>query len=161
MAINIIKKGSNPIEMTCKKCGCVFTYEKSDIDFGLVECPYCKTKINTQVENIEDIKRKIKENCLREIDLVKIHNHMENVGWSWADAEFGIPTEDEIKKCMFKLIDEAIDRKCTIKCGGFIVKYREYEADGEYPHTIGVDVTFYVNDICTDVCVDNLQEVFY
>ena len=80
MAINIIKKGSNPIEMTCKKCGCVFTYEKSDIDFGLVECPYCKTKINTQVENIEDIKRKIKENCLREINLVKIHNHMENVG---------------------------------------------------------------------------------
>lgn len=39
--IKIIKPGKKIFHMTCKNCGCEFTYELSDIRLSSVTCPDC------------------------------------------------------------------------------------------------------------------------
>ena len=49
MAINIIKNPTNLFTMECKKCECVFTYQREDlvkyISCNYVRCPCCKEDI--------------------------------------------------------------------------------------------------------------------
>ena len=85
---------------------------------------------------------------------------MVNVGWVWTTSG-GVPTIQEIKKTLEKLIYETIDKKATISTGGFKVKYNEYQKDEENPPTIGVDVVFYVTRATSDVNVDTLEYVYY
>ena len=111
-------------------------------------------------KKLDIIKRKIKDEIFETIDFEKIHNHMVNVGWCWTTSG-GVPTIQEIKKTLEKLIYETIDKKATISTGGFKVKYNEYQKDEENPPTIGVDVVFYVTRATSDVNVDTLEYVYY
>ena len=111
-------------------------------------------------KKLDIIKGKIKDEIFETIDFEKIHNHMVNVGWVWTTSG-GVPTIQEIKKTLEKLIYETIDKKTTISTGGFKVKYNEYQKDEENPPTIGVDVVFYVTRATSDVNVDTLEYVYY
>lgn len=43
--ITILKKGKTKFTTICKKCGCEFEYELSDLEYGYyVICPECKDK---------------------------------------------------------------------------------------------------------------------
>ena len=86
---------------------------------------------------------------------------MVNVGWCWGGFSGGVPTIDELKKTLEKLIYEAIDRKSTISTGGFTVSYNEFQEDEENPHTIGVNVVFYVASASSDVNVDTLEYEYF
>lgn len=56
--IKIIKPGfikSNTYETTCTKCGCIFEYQKEDVERGPqqdyyedVKCPYCKEDVDVR-----------------------------------------------------------------------------------------------------------------
>ena len=147
-----------------------FTCDNTDFENGIIECPNCKNIIyqhtlpyNNMVrrnKKLDIIKRKIKDEIFETIDFEKIHNHMVNVGWVWTSSG-GVPTIQEIKKTLEKLIYETIDKKATISTGGFKVKYNEYQKDEENPPTIGVDVVFYVTRATSDVNVDTLEYVYY
>ena len=45
--INIIKKPQqNTYTKTCEKCGCIFSYQDTDIIFNTeIDCPVCKAKL--------------------------------------------------------------------------------------------------------------------
>ena len=54
--IRIIKQGSK-MSVECQECGCIFTYEKEDIDFiqighneyrYFLDCPCCRKEIEVQ-----------------------------------------------------------------------------------------------------------------
>lgn len=176
MGIVITKKGnkvdSHKVDVVCNKCECEFTCDNTDFEGGVIECPNCKKNISYQdtltyknnvVEyknNIEEIKRKIKKEVFEGIDFKKIHNYMVNANWIWSSSR-NVPTIYEIKENLEKLIYEAIDRKATISTGGFIVRYNEYQEDECGPHTIGVDVVFYVTTTSSDVNVNTLEYVYY
>lgn len=175
MAIVVTKKGkkidSHKVDVVCDKCECEFTCDNTDFENGVIKCPNCKKNIfyqdtltyknNVEYKNkIEKIKKKIKKEVFEVIDFNKIHNHMVNVEWGWVSSG-GVPTIQEIKKTLEKLIYEAIDRKATISTGGFEVIYNEYQKDEENPYTIGVDVVFYVTRATSDVNVDTLEYVYY
>ena len=170
MAIVITKKGkqinSHKVDVVCDECECEFTCDNTDFENGIIECPNCKNIIYQQTlpvrrnKKLDIIKRKIKDEIFETIDFEKIHNHMVNVEWGWASSG-GVPTIQEIKKTLEKLIYEAIDNKTTISTGGFKVKYNEYQKDEENPPTIGVDVVFYVTRATSDVNVDTLEYVYY
>lgn len=61
--INIIKGGEPTILKTCFKCGCVFTYEPSDVQpstnsMGKITCPWCGqqlTHINTDAIDMGEV----------------------------------------------------------------------------------------------------------
>lgn len=176
MAIQIIKDGEEierkDVYVVCPKCKCEFTCCNTDFEHGEIKCPNCannirytETKTYTDethyMKNLPKLKTAIKQEILENMDFDKIHDHMESVGWKWAGAKNGVPTTDEIKNMLVKLIDDAIDKKTTIATGGFKVQYREYEEDGDEPHTIGVDVLFYIEDIYADVNVDSGELVYY
>ena len=174
MAIVITKKGkqinSHKVDVVCDECECEFTCDNTDFENGIIECPNCKNIIyqhtlpyNNMVrrnKKLDIIKRKIRDEIFETIDFEKIHNHMVNVGWVWTTSG-GVPTIQEIKKTLEKLIYETIDKKTTISTGGFKVKYNEYQKDEENPPTIGVDVVFYVTRATSDVNVDTLEYVYY
>ena len=174
MAIVITKKGkqinSHKVDVVCDECECEFTCDNTDFENGIIECPNCKNIIyqhtlpyNNMVrrnKKLDIIKGKIKDEIFETIDFEKIHNHMVNVGWVWTTSG-GVPTIQEIKKTLEKLIYETIDKKITISTGGFKVKYNEYQKDEENPPTIGVDVVFYVTRATSDVNVDTLEYVYY
>lgn len=174
MAIVITKKGkqinSYKVDVVCDECECEFTCDNTDFENGIIECPNCKNIIyqhtlpyNNMVrrnKKLDIIKGKIKDEIFETIDFEKIHNHMVNVGWVWTTSG-GVPTIQEIKKTLEKLIYETIDKKATISTGGFKVKYNEYQKDEENPPTIGVDVVFYVTRATSDVNVDTLEYVYY
>lgn len=174
MAIVITKKGkqinSHKVDVVCDECECEFTCDNTDFENGIIECPNCKNIIyqhtlpyNNMVrrnKKLDIIKGKIKDEIFETIDFEKIHNHMVNVGWVWTTSG-GVPTIQEIKKTLEKLIYETIDKKATISTGGFKVKYNEYQKDEENPPTIGVDVVFYVTRATSDVNVDTLEYVYY
>ena len=174
MAIVITKKGkqinSHKVDVVCDDCECEFTCDNTDFENGIIECPNCKNIIyqhtlpyNNMVrrnKKLDIIKGKIKDEIFETIDFEKIHNHMVNVGWVWTTSG-GVPTIQEIKKTLEKLIYETIDKKTTISTGGFKVKYNEYQKDEENPPTIGVDVVFYVTRATSDVNVDTLEYVYY
>lgn len=58
--MRIIKPGREPkkeIELTCERCGCVFAYEREDVEFDpfvsngeyyYVECPCCGKTIEAE-----------------------------------------------------------------------------------------------------------------
>ena len=55
--MRIIKEGKKPtkeIEMTCDRCGCVFAYERGDVNYSQIErdswvyCPTCKQAIEVE-----------------------------------------------------------------------------------------------------------------
>ena len=55
--MRVIKEGKKPtkeIEMTCDRCGCVFAYERGDVNYSQrdveswVHCPTCKKAINVE-----------------------------------------------------------------------------------------------------------------
>ena len=174
MAIVITKKGkqinSHKVDVVCDECECEFTCDNTDFENGIIECPNCKNIIyqhtlpyNNMVrrnKKLDIIKGKIKDEIFETIDFEKINNHMVNVGWVWTTSG-GVPTIQEIKKTLEKLIYETIDKKTTISTGGFKVKYNEYQKDEENPPTIGVDVVFYVTRATSDVNVDTLEYVYY
>ena len=170
MAIVITKKGkqinSHKVDVVCDECECEFTCDNTDFENGIIECPNCKNIIYQHTlpvrrnEKLDIIKRKIKDEIFETIDFEKIHNHMVNVEWVWASSG-GVPTIQEIKKTLEKLIYETIDKKTTISTGGFKVIYNEYQKDEENPPTIGVDVVFYVTRATSDVNVDTLEYVYY
>lgn len=174
MAIVITKKGkqinSHKVDVVCDECECEFTCDNTDFENGIIECPNCKNIIYQQTlpynnmvgrdKKLDIIKRKIKDEIFETIDFEKIHNHMVNVEWGWASSG-GVPTIQEIKKTLEKLIYEAIDKKSTMSTGGFTVRYNEFQEDEENPHTIGVDVVFYVTRATSDVNVDTLEYVYY
>lgn len=170
MAIVITKKGkqinSHKVDVVCDECECEFTCDNTDFENGIIECPNCKNIIYQQTlpvrrnKKLDIIKRKIKDEIFETIDFEKIHNHMVNVGWVWTTSG-GVPTIQEIKKTLEKLIYETIDKKATISTGGFKVIYNEYQKDEENPPTIGVDVVFYVTRATSDVNVDTLEYVYY
>ena len=174
MAIVITKKGkqinSHKVDVVCDECECEFTCDNTDFENGIIECPNCKNIIyqhtlpyNNMVrrnKKLDIIKGNIKDEIFETIDFEKIHNHMVNVGWVWTTSG-GVPTIQEIKKTLEKLIYETIDKKTTISTGGFKVKYNEYQKDEENPPTIGVDVVFYVTRATSDVNVDTLEYVYY
>ncbi len=176
MATVITKKGkqvdSHKVDVVCSNCECEFTCDNTDFEGGVIKCPNCKKSIyyqetltyknNVEYKNkIEKIKKKIKKEVFKVIDFEKIHNHMSNVKWIWATSGRSVPTIQEIKDTLEKLIYEVIDRKTTISTGGFIVRYNEYQEDEDGPHTIGVDVVFYVTTATSDVNVDTLEYVYY
>ena len=174
MAIVITKKGkqinSHKVDVVCDKCECEFTCDNTDFENGIIECPNCKNIIyqktlpyNNMVrrdKKLDIIKRKIKDEIFETIDFEKIHNHMVNVEWGWVSSG-GVPTIQEIKKTLEKLIYEAIDKKSTISTGGFTVRYNEFQEDEENPHTIGVNVVFYVTSASSDINVDTLEYEYY
>lgn len=170
MAIVITKKGkqinSHKVDVVCDECECEFTCDNTDFENGIIECPNCKNIIYQQTlpvrrnKKLDIIKRKIKDEIFETIDFEKIHNHMVNVEWGWASSG-GVPTIDELKKTLEKLIYEAIDRKSTISTGGFTVRYNEFQEDEENPHTIGVNVVFYVTSASSDINVDTLEYEYY
>ena len=174
MAIVITKKGkqinSHKVDVVCDECECEFTCDNTDFENGIIECPNCKNIIyqhtlpyNNMVrrnKKLDIIKGKIKDEIFETIDFEKIHNHMVNVEWGWASSG-GVPTIQEIKKTLEKLIYEAIDKKSTMSTGGFTVRYNEFQEDEETPPTIGVDVVFYVTRATSDVNVDTLEYVYY
>ena len=171
MAIVITKKGkqinSHKVDVVCDECECEFTCDNTDFENGIIECPNCKNIIYQHTlpvrpnKKLDIIKGKIKDEIFETIDFEKIHNHMVNVGWVWGGFSGSVPTIDELKKTLEKLIYEAIDNKTTISTGGFKVKYNEYQKDEENPPTIGVDVVFYVTRATSDVNVDTLEYVYY
>lgn len=166
MAIVITKKGkqinSHKVDVVCDECECEFTCDNTDFENGIIECPNCKNIIYQQTlpvkrnKKLDIIKGKIKDEIFETIDFEKIHNHMVNVEWVWATSG-GVPTIDELKKTLEKLIYEAIDKKTTISTGGFTVSYK----DEENPHTIGVNVVFYVTSASSDVNVDTLEYEYF
>ena len=170
MAIVITKKGkqinSHKVDVVCDECECEFTCDNTDFENGIIECPNCKNIIYQQTlpvkrnKKLDIIKRKIKDEIFETIDFEKIHNHMVNVGWVWTSSG-GVPTIDELKKTLEKLIYEAIDNKTTISTGGFTVRYNEFQEDEENPHTIGVNVVFYVTSASSDINVDTLEYEYY
>ena len=174
MAIVITKKGkqinSHKVDVVCDKCECEFTCDNTDFENGIIECPNCKNIIyqhtlpyNNMVrrnKKLDNKKRKIKDEIFETIDFEKIHNHMVNVEWGWVSSG-GVPTIQEIKKTLEKLIYEAIDKKSTISTGGFTVRYNEFQEDEENPHTIGVNVVFYVTSASSDINVDTLEYEYY
>ena len=143
-----------------------FTCDNTDFENGIIECPNCKNIIYQQTlpvkrnKKLDIIKRKIKDEIFETIDFEKIHNHMVNVEWGWASSG-GVPTIDELKKTLEKLIYETIDKKATISTGGFTVRYNEFQEDEENPHTIGVNVVFYVTSASSDINVDTLEYEYY
>ena len=170
MAIVITKKGkqinSHKVDVVCDECECEFTCDNTDFENGIIECPNCKNIIYQQTlpvkrnKKLDIIKRKIKDEIFETIDFEKIHNHMVNVGWVWTSSG-GVPTIDELKKTLEKLIYETIDKKATISTGGFTVRYNEFQEDEENPHTIGVNVVFYVTSASSDINVDTLEYEYY
>ena len=174
MAIVITKKGkqinSHKVDVVCDECECEFTCDNTDFENGIIECPNCKNIIYQQTlpynkmvgrnKKLDIIKRKIKDEIFETIDFEKIHNHMVNVEWGWASSG-GVPTIQEIKKTLEKLIYETIDKKATISTGGFTVRYNEFQEDEENPHTIGVNVVFYVTSASSDINVDTLEYEYY
>ena len=174
MAIVITKKGkqinSHKVDVVCDECECEFTCDNTDFENGIIECPNCKNIIYQQTlpynnmvgrdKKLDIIKRKIKDEIFETIDFEKIHNHMVNVEWGWVSSG-GVPTIQEIKKTLEKLIYEAIDKKATISTGGFTVRYNEFQEDEENPHTIGVNVVFYVTSASSDINVDTLEYEYY
>lgn len=174
MAIVITKKGkqinSHKVDVVCDECECEFTCDNTDFENGIIECPNCKNIIYQQTlpynnmvgrdKKLDIIKRKIKDEIFETIDFEKIHNHMVNVEWGWASSG-GVPTIQEIKKTLEKLIYEAIDKKSTMSTGGFTVRYNEFQEDEENPHTIGVNVVFYVTSASSDINVDTLEYEYY
>lgn len=179
MAITIKKEGCVKnvvwrVDVTCSHCGCEFSCDNTDFDCGVVKCPTCGKKIqyiesDTYVkvtkerDMISEVKRKIKEDVFENINFEKIHAYMTNVMWKWAGSrsDSGIPTIYELRDCVGELIDSAIDKKSTIATGGFVVRYMEYEKDEDYPHTIGVRVSFELDDVESHVNVDNGDMVYY
>ena len=175
MAIVITKKGkqinSYKVDVVCDECECEFTCDNTDFENGIIECPNCKNIIyqhtlpyNNMVrrnKKLDIIKGKIRDEIFETIDFEKIHNHMVNVGWCWGGFSGSVPTIDELKKTLEKLIYEAIDNKTTISTGGFKVKYNEYQKDEENPPTIGVNVVFYVTSASSDINVDTLEYEYY
>ena len=174
MAIVITKKGkqinSHKVDVVCDECECEFTCDNTDFENGIIECPNCKNIIYQQTlpynnmvgrdKKLDIIKRKIKDEIFETIDFEKIHNHMVNVEWGWASSG-GVPTIQEIKKTLEKLIYETIDKKSTMSTGGFTVRYNEFQEDEENPHTIGVNVVFYVTSASSDINVDTLEYEYY
>ena len=174
MAIVITKKGkqinSHKVDVVCDECECEFTCDNTDFENGIIECPNCKNIIYQQTlpynnmvrrnKKLDIIKRKIKDEIFETIDFEKIHNHMVNEEWGWVSSG-GVPTIQEIKKTLEKLIYEAIDKKSTISTGGFTVRYNEFQEDEENPHTIGVNVVFYVTSASSDINVDTLEYEYY
>ena len=174
MAIVITKKGkqinSHKVDVVCDECECEFTCDNTDFENGIIECPNCKNIIYQQTlpynnmvrrdKKLDIIKRKIKDEIVETIDFEKIHNHMVNVEWGWVSSG-GVPTIQEIKKTLEKLIYEAIDKKSTMSTGGFTVRYNEFQEDEENPHTIGVNVVFYVTSASSDINVDTLEYEYY
>ena len=170
MAIVITKKGkqinSYKVDVVCDECECEFTCDNTDFENGIIECPNCKNIIYQQTlpvrrnKKLDIIKGKIKDEIFETIDFEKIHNHMVNVGWVWTSSG-GVPTIQEIKKTLEKLIYETIDKKATISTGGFTVRYNEFQEDEENPHTIGVNVVFYVTSASSDVNVDTLEYEYF
>jgi len=178
MGIEIKKPGKfidrKKVDVTCKRCECEFSCYNTDFDKGVIKCPNCNNEIpyvetdtykTEQTSNIKltEVKKRLRSEIFETIDFVKIHEHMKNVGWKWAftQQKDGIPTIQEIEECLGKLIEEAVDRKSTISTGGFTVRYKEFPKDEEGPHTIGVDVVFYVDNAVSDVDVDTLEYVYY
>ena len=174
MAIVITKKGkqinSHKVDVVCDECECEFTCDNTDFENGIIECPNCKNIIYQQTlpynnmvrrnKKLDKKKKKIKDEIFETIDFEKIHNHMVNVEWGWVSSG-GVPTIQEIKKTLEKLIYEAIDKKSTISTGGFTVRYNEFQEDEENPHTIGVNVVFYVTSASSDINVDTLEYEYY
>lgn len=170
MAIVITKKGkqinSHKVDVVCDKCECEFTCDNTDFENGIIECPNCKNIIYQHTlpvrrnKKLDIIKGKIKDEIFETIDFEKIHNHMVNVGWVWTSSG-GVPTIQDIKKTLEKLIYETIDKKATISTGGFTVRYNEFQEDEENPHTIGVNVVFYVTSASSDINVDTLEYEYY
>ena len=170
MAIVITKKGkqinSHKVNVVCDECECEFTCDNTDFENGIIECPNCKNIIYQHTlpvrrnKKLDIIKRKIKDEIFETIDFEKIHNHMVNVEWGWVSSG-GVPTIQEIKKTLEKLIYEAIDKKSTMSTGGFTVRYNEFQEDEENPHTIGVNVVFYVTSASSDINVDTLEYEYY
>lgn len=166
MAIVIKKEGNiKKFDLVCPDCDCEFSCTERDLTDEMVSCPMCGKNIlkdNSKIDQ-EKIKKKIKEGVFEEIDFEKIHQHMEVFDWKWGFTEKGyaVPTIEELEESLGKLIDESIEKKATISSGGFTVRYREFEKDGELPHTIGVDVCFYISNSMVDVDVKNLQQVYY
>ena len=174
MAIVITKKGkqinSHKVDVVCDECECEFTCDNTDFENGIIKCPNCKNIIYQQTlpynnmvrrnKKLDIIKRKIKDEIFETIDFEKIHNHMVNVEWGWVSSG-GVPTIQEIKKTLEKLIYEAIDKKSTMSTGGFTVRYNEFQEDEENPHTIGVNVVFYVTSASSDINVDTLEYEYY
>ena len=170
MAIVITKKGkqinSHKVDVVCDECECEFTCDNTDFENGIIECPNCNNIIYQHTlpvrrnKKLDIIKGKIKDEIFETIDFEKIHNHMVNVGWVWTSSG-GVPTIQEIKKTLEKLIYETIDKKATISTGGFTVRYNEFQEDEENPHTIGVNVVFYVTSASSDINVDTLEYEYY
>lgn len=45
--IEIIKPGTKE-KISCKSCGCLFSYEKEDIEIKYITCPQCNEKIELE-----------------------------------------------------------------------------------------------------------------
>jgi hypothetical protein len=41
MTIEIIEKGADKYKMTCRECGCIFSYQRGDVYKQVVHCPTC------------------------------------------------------------------------------------------------------------------------
>lgn len=51
MTVEIVNRGQDKYEATCRECGCVFTYERNDVqryraDGPAVCCPHCDTWVS-------------------------------------------------------------------------------------------------------------------
>lgn len=57
--IKIIKPGKDTFEGICPKCGCEFTYELNNVEYGYVNCPYenCDGKIYHPKQDIKSSTR--------------------------------------------------------------------------------------------------------
>lgn len=77
----------------------------------------------TKQENIDEI--------MDHFDFGKVHKIMEAVDWTWANSEFGVPMEWELRKRARSLLSDAWDQQTMMSTGGFTARFlNEDESDG-------------------------------
>ena len=176
MAITITKQGNEvnkkTIDVVCDVCGCEFICDNTDFEGGKIKCPNCFNKIAYQdtvtaqketedKSRLEGIKKRLKENVLKELDFDTIHEYMEATNWTWAGTANGVPSIRELKKCVYQLIEESVEHKTTLDTGGFSVRYIELKKDDDGEGSIGVDVKFYISNARADIGKDSLEFKWY
>jgi len=91
-------------------------------------------------------------------DFEKIHNVMEYLDWQWRDN--GVPSvqelKDELLNRLFEIIEEGSRRdedEMESSCGGFHVRYRVFEPEGDEPddfeHNVSISVAFELEEYNT------------